>query len=262
MPSEQRALIAVFAHPDDEFAVFPWLRNACRAGRRIYCVWLTNGGFGGQDPSRRERESVLALRGLGVPPENMIFLGSMLKIEDGALYASLDTCVEGLCSWSQQVLSGQAEVLVPAWEGGHHDHDAAHLAGLRLAWLVGGTARQFSLYHGDGLQGPWFKVMVALVQNGPRSVMRTGPIERVGYVLRCLHFRSQWRSFAGLLPFYAVRLLASDAFALQPAMIRRTLERPHAGPLLYERRGGPSWKEFAQATARYRFTIESTGIDP
>lgn len=46
-----------------------------------------------------------------------------------------------------------SSLLIPAWEGGHQDHDAAHLIGRRLADRTGARAWQFPLYTGSALTG-------------------------------------------------------------------------------------------------------------
>jgi LmbE family N-acetylglucosaminyl deacetylase len=246
----KRPLLALFAHPDDEFAVFPWLQAAAHSGRDIHCIWLTDGGFGGQDIQRRNRESMRVLRRLGVDTAGMHFVGASWNVPDGGLHLSLDDVVPRLVA-KFGYLAPTAELLIPAWEGGHQDHDAAHLGGLALA-AAGTKLRQYSLYHGNGLSGPWFRVLSPLQANGRLDVIKTTFLERLGHARRCLAYASQWRSFLGLLPFYLLRMLRADAFALQPVDPARTAVRPHEGFLLYERRGGPTWHEFAARTQKYR----------
>jgi LmbE family N-acetylglucosaminyl deacetylase len=251
MESEARPLLALFAHPDDEFAVFPWIRAAVEQGRTVHCLWLTDGGFNGQDIERRNEESAKILSGLGVHRAHMHFVGAEWKIPDGELHHALHDVVAKLLERFAG-LAGGAELLIPAWEGGHQDHDATHLAGLSLAAAAKARARQYSLYHGKGLKGPWFRVLSPLAENGPIEFMPTTLAQRMGHAIRCLGYPSQWKSFAGLLPFYILRMLRRDAFALQSVAPARVGERPHAGALLYERRGGPAWPEFAGRTQALR----------
>jgi len=243
-------LLAVFVHPDDEFAAFPWLRRALADGRAVDAVWLTDGGWGGQDMARRRAESVAVLSALGMDPARMHFCGEQWGIADGGLHLRLDEAVPRALERFGSVRGG--EVLMPAWEGGHHDHDAGHLVGIAVAQARGARMWQFSLYHGEGLRGPWFKVLSPLPDNGASEVLPTTLGERLRYAAACLAYRSQWKSFVGLLPFYLWRMLGADAFRRQPVDPRRTAQRPHAGAMLYERRGGPSWAEFAAATAAHR----------
>ena len=58
----------------------------------------------------------------------------------------------------------------------------------------------------------------------------------------------------GLLPFYALRMLGRQAFKRRKAEFGLTAKPPHAGKLLYERRGGPSWASFAECTREFRAT--------
>lgn len=251
MASEARPLLALFAHPDDEFAVFPWIRAAVDEGRPVHCLWLTDGGYNGQDIERRNGESARILSRLGVPRAHMHFVGAEWKVPDGELHAELDAVVARLLARFGGLARG-AELLVPAWEGGHQDHDATHLAGLALAGAGLADARQYSLYHGKGLKGPWFRVLSPLAENGPIEIIPTSLSQRLGHAIRCLGYPSQWKSFAGLLPFYVLRMLRRDAFALQRIDPSRVAGRPHAGALLYERRGGPAWPEFAARTQALR----------
>ena len=256
MPDDaKRRLLAVFPHPDDEFAVFPWLRAAARGGREIHCIWLTDGGFGGQDIERRNEESRRVLQNLGLDPAHMHFVGAQWNVPDGQLHLKLDQVVPMLLEQFGE-LAATAELLIPAWEGGHHDHDAAHLVGLALASARGevgaGVLRQYPIYNGEGLRGPLFRMLSPLAANGRQEVISTTLGERFGHALRCTSYGSQWRSLVGLLPMYLLRMLRADAFVLQPVDASRTATRPHQGLLLYERRGGPTWAEFAACTGHYR----------
>lgn len=251
LSDQKRPCLFLFAHPDDEFAVFPWLRRFAQEGRVVRCVWLTDGGWGGQDTERRRNESIHVLSALGLKPDDMRFLGEELGVPDGSLYRKLDAVLPELDRWAS--VAGHAPlVFAPAWEGGHVDHDATHLAAHALTRTYQGDLYQFSLYHGYERSGPWFQVLSPLPFNGPRQAIDVSGIERIGHVFRCLGFRSQWKSFLGLLPFYAMRMMSREAFSVQAGDWGRTAERPHPGALLYERRGGPQWLDFAEETAALR----------
>ena len=57
----------------------------------------------------------------------------------------------------------------------------------------------------------------------------------------------------GLLPVYALKMLSRHPFQLQAVTPGQSGSRPHAGPLLYERRGVLTWLEFDAATADFDF---------
>lgn len=240
--------LVLLAHPDDEFAIFPLLEDRRRP---THVAWLTDGGWGNQSIELRRHESTAVLRRMGVPLDHMHFLGHDWSIADGTLHRQLDHVVPRLLTYFAWI-PPKSEVILPAWEGGHPDHDATHLAGVALAAHLALDARQFSLYHGEGLAGPLFKVLTPLLSNGRAEIVPTTFLQRLRYVRECLRYRSQWKSFVGLLPFYAWRMRRADAFALQWVMPGRTAQAPHQGTLLYERRGGPSWRDFAEATRRFR----------
>lgn len=245
------ALLALFAHPDDEFAIFPWLQAAIRGGRPVVAVWLTDGGWGGQDIQVRQDETIAALKRFGVGSEGMHFLGARHGAPDGRLHECLDRVLEPLWQIARQ--AGVSEVMAPAWEGGHQDHDAAHLAAVWLLRRLPADGWEFSLYNGWKRPGPLFSVLSLIprpaddVQHLPASLA-----QRLRCASACLCYRSQWKSFVGLLPFYLWRLRSGDAFARRPIRPERTAARPHPGALLYERRTALTWEAFAAATARFR----------
>lgn len=245
-------LLALFGHPDDEFAVFPWLRSARREGREVHAIYLSDGALRGASPVRREQETLRALASLGVDAAHVHFHGVEWGVPDGTVHLHLDRIVPALCDRHRERASA-GTVLIPAWEGGHQDHDATHLAGLALARAAGALrVEQYPVYHGAGLPGPLFRVLSPLEANGTITAHPTAIGERLGSVLRCFHYVSQWRSFLGLLPFYALRMCWRRPFVIQPVDPARTAVRPHPGPTLYERRGGPSWEGFAEATRSWR----------
>jgi len=250
MLSDRRALLVLMAHPDDEFAIFPWITRALAQGARVECVYLTDGGYGGQDIEPRMRESRQVLAGLGVPTEATHFLGAEQSIADGHLHEQLGRALESVSPLAASL--GSFEILMPAWEGGHQDHDATHLVGLALAARHAIDAWEFSLYHGEGTVGSFFRVLSPISRPGQTESLGLGWRERLACIRRCLSYRSQWKSFVGLLPFYAVRMLERHAFKRRKAEFSLTAHPPHAGQLLYERRSGPTWASFAECARGFR----------
>lgn len=238
----------LLAHPDDEFACSMRIRALVREGGEVHCAYLTDGGYGGQPVERRRHESLRVLRRLGVPPERAHFIGEQQGLPDGGLHSHLDRAYSALEALLARI--GALDGLhVPAWEGGHQDHDAVHLLGLALAvqhtWT--GSLRQFPLYHGAGLPGPFFRVLAPLAENGTvRSYTAPWP-ERLLAIRLCLAYASQWRTWVGLLPFFALHMLCHGTFPEQAVDPRRVRATPHAGQPLYERRGFLTYARFREA---------------
>lgn len=241
----------VFPHPDDEFAVSAWIRDMRARGVDVTCVYVTNGEFGGQDGKRRERETLAVLARLGVGPAHVHFLGARCAIPDGALHEHLEKALDALARVAD--CEGPLDVFCPAWEGGHQDHDAAHVLALALAGSHHGPVRvlQFPLYNGAGLPGPFFRVMAPLRANGQTKERRCGVTERLAQIRLCLGYPSQWKTWIGLLPLVVWHMLSDGRFFLQEAAPRRILEPPHEGSPLYARRGFLTAAAFAAATAPF-----------
>ncbi len=236
-------VLFLFAHPDDEFACSMWMRRLVRDGEQLSCVYLTDGGFGGQATERRERESLIALGRLGIPATDVRFLGRERGVGDGTLPDVLGPAWDALEEWARAV-GPVKRIVVPAWEGGHQDHDAAHLLGLELARRHACPVEQVPLYNGVGLPGPFFRVLHPLASNGLVTAYRADWRERIAAIALCLIYRSQWKTWVGLLPFFALKMVFSGRFPRQAAEPARVAQPPHEGSLLYERRGAYTYGRF------------------
>lgn len=243
-----------FAHQDDELGVLPWLREDRRAGRRVHCFFLTSGAVdcaaGGRPLARRrDAETLRVLGEAGIAPGEIHFVGGDCLIDDGGLYLQMARA-DHACSTILDALPRVARYHVYglAWEGGHHDHDAAHLIALAQATRLQATARafQFSLYNGRGLPGALFNVLAPLPENGPQLRKCLPRQEALGIWLKARRYPSQWRTWAGLLPPILLKMLLRPEFRIQPLDPARVGQRPHAGPLYYERRFGIAFQTFMQ----------------
>ena len=247
-------VIYIFAHADDEFACSMPIRAQTRQGMSVHCIYTTDGGYGGQSISRRQDESLRVLRSLGVDASNVHFLGGTHGLPDGNLHTKLDEASAALQSCFERI-SAVRSVALPAWEGGHQDHDATHLIGVELALrLEIPSVIQFPLYNGQGLPGPLFKVMHPLAANGPVRSYHASLSERITAISLSIHYASQWKTWAGLLPFFAWHFLTRGTFPEQKVNPARLRESPHAGSLLYERRGFVNFSEFQAAAEKFLAT--------
>lgn len=234
-------VLFVFAHQDDEIAAAPRIRLVMSEGRRVVVAFLTDGGAGGVRPEVRDEESRAALAILGVT--NIHFLGSRERIPDGRLPEHLDRALELL-----ETVAGDdvEEVFTLAWEGGHQDHDAAHLVALAFAQDRGLLCREVPLYHGRGLPGPLFRVAST---TGEGWVERKIPAwELVRDALLCRTYVSQRRTWAAILPLLLLGAMVRPREVTRVSTVERIKHPPHAGKLFYERRFKYPWARFQEVS--------------
>jgi LmbE family N-acetylglucosaminyl deacetylase len=239
----------LFPHQDDEFGVFPLLDQPAT---RAVCVYLTDGVAGRATAAQRNAESLGVLRRCGISDDRIRFPGTELGVRDGTLVDALDRMFDATLSlaMTRQVTA----IHVPAWEGGHPDHDAAVLLGraLAAALRLEGALWQFPLYNAWRTSLVPFRVLHALPENGPRRTLPVAGSARREHLRRCLMYPSQWKTWAAIWPFVALRYLSAPGQTLQPVIDARLSERPHAGALLYERRKWTTWDEQMSRSLAFR----------
>jgi LmbE family N-acetylglucosaminyl deacetylase len=254
MNETQSVAIFLFAHQDDEFGVFEAISDEMHAGRTVLCAYLTDGGAYGVPAATRNFESLRVLARFGISEEQVLFAGDLLAISDGKLADRLDVAAVWIHHWVMSIKDVDV-IYVPAWEGGHPDHDALHAILVELAarHRFLDRVRQFSLYNGYRCKGAWFKVFTPLPENGRVEVRKIPWRNRGKYLFHCMSYVSQLRSWVGLLPFVALHYLRFGTQSIQPASIERIQIRPHDGPLYYERRKFYTWEKMSENLSRWRF---------
>lgn len=244
-----------FAHQDDEFGVFEQIAEEVRKGHRVLCAYLTDGGTKKALPECRNHESLTVLKQLGVPEDSVYFAGGNLAIPD----AGLPTMLERAVPWIQEWLSNHPtieSIYVPAWEGGHHDHDALHAVVVRIAneKSMLHLVRQFPLYNGFRCRGPFFRVLTPISENGTAECRKISWANRLRFLKYCLSYPSQAGTWVGLFPFVLLHYAFKGEQALQSVSIARLSQRPHKGRLYYERRKFFTWEKMAECLGRLGVT--------
>lgn len=240
MPTNAPVALFLFAHQDDEFGVFQAIEDCLRQGMRVRCAYLTHGAKG--SAAQRNAESLAVLAKLGVAHDDICFAGDQLGISDAYLSRHMPTASAWLSHWMAAAAAGTGQVALvclPAWEGGHHDHDALHVLGLYAAERLGlaTSVRQYALYNAFRCPGPFYRVLSPLAANGALQATPIGWAARWRYLRHCIFsYPSQRITWIGLAPFVALHYLFDGRQLLQPASLERLSERPHEGPLYYERR--------------------------
>jgi N-acetylglucosamine malate deacetylase 1 len=232
----------LFAHQDDEVGVFHEITSTLARGERAVCMYLTNGAWKEVTSERRNAETSEVLRRVGVAPADIHFLGTEISIPGSALPDNLDKCWDALVASVAQI-GGIDRIIMHAWEGGHHDHDAVHLLGVALAQKLNvlEASRQFPLY-----RAPGGRVLVTygapLAANGLVSRSRIPLVKRFQYISYLRFYRSQLTTVLKVGPLIAWDYLTDRCQKLQPVSAKRITERPNSGTLLYE-----IWKLYSYA---------------
>lgn len=243
---EKQIALFLFAHQDDEFGVYHQILIERRRGSCIMCAYLTSGMPFGMSCTRRNQESMSVLGKLGVPPENIVFAGELLHIADGTLADSMKTASTWMASFLTS-LSSIDSVFVPAWEGGHPDHDSLHAITVQLCSELPVNrplVRQFPLYNASRCPKPFYRVLAPLRENGAVVSSRIPWRHRVRFLGFALSYHSQMKSWVGLFPFLLAHYILRGTQDLQVAHINRIHQRPHNGTLYYEQRHFSTWASF------------------
>ena len=240
-------VLFVVAHQDDEIFMSTRLAWHVRQGHRVLFACLTDGATRGVRSGQRNAESTRMLTGLGLQSSDLFFVGCSRAILDRGLHRHFGDALEGLRGAFRSVEIDR--IFTTAYEGGHPDHDAAYVIALTFARERGIVANTFQmpLYNGFRTRWRFFRVGNPLPANGPVET-RSLEGERVwSHAALCRHYPSQRIPLAGLFPERFVRLCLLRREIVQPVDPARLRGRPHDGPLLYERRGGPTFDEFRAA---------------
>lgn len=235
----------IFAHQDDEAAIFWEIEKSCAEGFLPIIFYLTSGTPNGANSSIRNVESLNVLAKFGIESNQVFFLGSEYAIPDGQLIEHLKVAYD-------EVLNVINKLGLPhylyflAWEGGHQDHDAVHLIGVSIAKKINRVewSYQFPLYSGKGLPNILFRLFSPLEQNGKVLIKPIPFKRRIFYIKNIFGYPSQWKTWVGLLPFYLIHHLLMGRQVLQKVSEYRIESKPHDGALLYERRGSYNWDSF------------------
>jgi LmbE family N-acetylglucosaminyl deacetylase len=247
---DSMSTLFVFAHQDDEIAAAARITSCVRNGISVRVVFLTDGQGRNATSRVRDEESRRVLSKLGVDLANVHFVGSEHQIPDGALHEHLDKALQLLEAAVEQPVDA---VWCLSWEGGHQDHDASHLIALAFARRRGieGQVHEVPLYHGYRLRGPFFRTMKPLAVGAPWIAHPISFRDGLRIVALCYDYRSQRKTWLALLPTAMVRLLLGQREWSRPASLARIHEKPHEGPLFYERRFGVAWSEFQRHSREF-----------
>ena len=227
------AALFVLAHHDDEVFCAGHLRRALLEGKRVLLLWATAGGLA--PAGRRVLDGTRVARGLGLAPGRCRDLH--LPDQGGLPHVEAIAAAAAELLDAAQVAGAPApSVFVPAYEGGHPDHDAVNLAVAVLRSRRPGIGvREFPLYRRGG---------AGLSVQAPQPAAGTAPapfeILELGAGALALRRRlvgaNASQALPSLLPLLALAW-AQGAGRAEPsrALPAHDYARPpHGGALLYE----------------------------
>lgn len=238
----------VFAHQDDEMAYFAMMKKLVERGYRIKILWITDGGASAP-PDVRRNESREALSLIGIKEDSLIFW----DYPDGKSIYYPREIVDRLTVIMRRI-KPQA-LFVPAYEGGHPDHDFAHFAAVTAAKRMSYPLKIF--------EAPLYNKYNALIVAFNQFIPAETPTLYT-YMTRCevllklrafLTYRSQfWGTVLPALIFGGPRLFEpKEPYRKKPSW--NYLNPPHEGELYYESFPlrytiGITFKDFAEAVRK------------
>lgn len=241
--------MAILAHQDDEVAIAPLLKFEVNRGHVVRVFYATDGATKSASTVRRCSESIAALQSIGVAPEQVVFLGADLGVGDGTLMTNLPRVYAAL----QQSLIGTPvrRIYTLAWEGGHADHDAAHLLALAFGKQHGiADIAQFPIYNGFRA-GRFFRVMQSLPGWTVANEIRFRFSDGLKFAQLPLYYPSQRRTWLGLISGVVREYLVKRRNITFTVSFLNIQAKPHRGALLYERLFHVPYETFRKNTASF-----------
>jgi LmbE family N-acetylglucosaminyl deacetylase len=245
------ASVYVLAHPDDEANCAGAIADETARGERVEIVFLTD-GTANVSAAVRAAESAAVLHDLGVPEDRITALGMRLGIASEQLLARLEDAYGALRDYFDrlQLDPRSTRITTTAWEGGHPDHDAAHLAVQRLARERGITdVREAAMYNAYRRPRGFFRAGGFASPPHARAGSRRTLAQLLRFGTVCWRYPSQRRTWVALFPGTFLRMLVRGDHALRAADPARSARRPHEGPLYYERRWNLTYASFRRQAA-------------
>lgn len=244
-------VLVLLAHHDDEFFLAPLIQDECRSSAELVVVYLTHGSVFGVDAATRIAESDRVLSGLGVAPGCVSQLGAELGILDSGLMDAAARVPDVLAERFSPTEFQRAYLM--AWEGGHPDHDSAHMIGAAWARSRSIELLEFPLYNAYGLPAERFISMRLTPRAGRVRSRALSEDEARAWRSLSTAYPSQQQVFASLMPGIEHALFRRRSCEYRELVpLPDYSQRPHAGPLFYEQRFGLRFETFRDKLSALR----------
>lgn len=207
----------ILAHPDDEMLCLPiLLSNPADPRENTYLLYLTLNNI----LVSRQREMMRAATYLQRVIPNLFVIEVDLKLSDGEAWREVG--VSQLADLASDLRKYRISKIVTfAYEGGHQDHDLAHIISLYLKSELSADMTEFSGYR-LGESAICLKV-ISPKEGGSRIQFKRTSVLWTFFRL-CLIHRSQYKVWLILGPFILIRLLFRPYCTSKPSYWDRNRE--------------------------------------
>lgn len=227
-------LALIIAHQDDEVPIAWLLDRIIKKNSKIEIFCMTSGSPTNAERTieTRNNETYNALNNIGILKEDIHFIGHELNIPDGALHEHLNKADQEL---QKYFLKKNFDLILTLCnEGGHQDHDCCNHLSRKIAKRFDLELFSFSLYNGFGTSWKFFKTNFPIPDQGQIVPCKIFFRDIRKIIEQASFYPSQKITWFGLFPILLLSLLKMK-FYFQNDNLDFKSNRPHAGPLLYER---------------------------
>lgn len=248
--SHGKNVCVMIAHQDDEFPISPTLREHLFNGDTLIFVWATR-DKDMKDREKRKKEALRAVALLNVLPSNQYFL----DFNEQTIHFHINELIHRYARIFER--HSPALIYIPAFEGGHIDHDTVHFCAVEALSISPNpsTAYEFALYNNYNNNN-----LIRRLAEFSRFIPSPQPEEILTLDAGGKRFkRAYWNCYKSqMLKFNLAIYLSGDADELWTMDKVRQVPAytytnpPHSGKLSYERNFPFQFREFRDAVNRYR----------
>lgn len=202
------AVAYILPHHDDELFIIPKISSDLKAHKNVYVFYLMNASL---SSPIRSSESLIFLKRLGISSDNIIFVGNNLQARDGQIHTVLSEIYSIMKTCFQQ--NYIQEIVCPAYEGGHQDHDSAAVIARALGNYFQIKITEFYLYNGMKTKGKFYRVAFPLSKTNMGLNFSFNDVKHL--LMGPLTYRSQWSAMLGLMPPLIITALLSLIFGVK-----------------------------------------------
>ncbi len=233
--------IFLLSHQDDEIAILNHIKKSVQSKDKIYVFYLTNGRIKKSENEKiirvREKETLKALKTLGVNKNSIIFLGKKLKVNSYELHNKLDVTFKELSKFFFK-FKDNTVIYSHSWEGGNTDHDSCYVISLKLMkkFSIIKSAYQFSMYNSYKMPFNLYRAFSPIKKNGSLIKFNIDLIDKLKFIMILFYYRSQLKIWFGLYPILIYKIIFNNYGDLQIIQKKFLLKKPHEKDLWYEKR--------------------------